>query len=128
MGESTLPPVYVKDELDAQETMTFEEGTSDPNRMYAYVHDDPVTIARARGKGFRVELDGEGPKPLVQSKSGDGLIRSGDTVLMSCPMEKWQRRKEKSRKLSADRATREVERVSTHGQRSGIRIISSKEW
>lgn len=67
--------------------------TQDPNRHYRWVRttakddDGSFAVEQKKRLGYEIEFDKEGGvKTMVKpDKTGDGSIRMGDLVLMSCP-------------------------------------------
>lgn len=79
--------------------------TVDPNKHYRFVRADDLAMNKARRRGYEVEklIEG-GVRPLVAGPTaGDGAIRFGDTVLMSCPRAKHVSRQRAKVKKTAER-------------------------
>lgn len=78
---------------DLRSIQQLDPRTLDPNRHYRWVRtvarddDGSISVRQKEMIGYEIERDREGgPKTMAKSdKTGDGSIRMGDLVLMSCP-------------------------------------------
>lgn len=103
---SELPLINVTERHEMELALSLDPDTMDPNRHYRWVQDSGVRIAKHRAKGYTIERKSEsGVVPLVEvDDAADGTIRVGDTVLMSCPKDKYDARKRSQEELSLQRA------------------------
>jgi hypothetical protein len=103
----------------------------DPSQHYRFCHERPQRQARLRSRGYvPVRADDEtGVIPLVEGLVGpDGIIRSGDCILMACPIERFQARRTKINTLNRSRmaAPKAQFRQKTQSARPGgknIRVV-----
>jgi hypothetical protein len=108
---------------------------TDPSRHYRFVRADDRAINRARRLGYEVEKSKEGGVRQVVAgpTAGDGAIRFGDTVLMSCPKEKHASRQRAKLRKTAERIgsvqdkarqqAAQIERLTGHH----VTMITDKE-
>ncbi len=115
------------DDLEA----LIDSSTLNPEYHYRFVHERPQRQARIRAQGYRPVLASEdGVKPLVEGIIGpDDVIRNGDCILMACPVERFQARREKINTLNRSKmaAPRAQFRKKTEGAGPGgkdVRVVT----
>lgn len=109
--------------------------TLDPNRHYRWVRtvarddDGSVSVRQKEQMGYEIErLREGGPKTIAKPDStGDGSIRMGDLVLMSCPKVLRQERERENFHFNEKRIGTNSEQFKskTRGQR-GARIVGDE--
>lgn len=112
-----------------------DQNTLDPNRHYRWVRttakddDGSISVRQKQLMGYEIERDREGgPKTLVKPDStGDGSIRMGDLVLMSCPKALRQEREAEHLHFNEKRlgANSETYKARVKGQR-GAKLVGEE--
>lgn len=87
-------PPRLKRVSNAFDNTRIKDGTTDPNRVYAFASLTAryMGVRSRQGLGWRIELERkDGPKLVVGTSSNDGEpIRLDDCILMSIEREKWE--------------------------------------
>lgn len=89
----SLPPRAGVSRQDLLSVQQLDERTMDPNRHYRWVRttvkddDNSFAVTQKQRLGYEIEIAREGGVRTIAQpdKTGDGSIRMGDLVLMSCP-------------------------------------------
>lgn len=121
------PAQVYDDELES----IIDPSTLDPNYHYRFVHERPQRLARIRAQGYQPVLASVSEiKPLVEGIVGaDDIIRNGDCILMACPIERFQARRERINALNRSKmaAPRAQFRKKTEGAGPGgkdVRVVT----
>lgn len=122
-------------EEDLADMQVLDQKSLDPNRHYRAIRADDVAIAKARRRGYEPETIKEGGVRLLVSQptGGDGMIRMGDRILMSCPKAKHDARQRAKQKRSAERLgsvqekTRESAKRLEEATGHKVTVITDKE-
>jgi hypothetical protein len=98
--ETPIAKVY-DDDLES----LIDTSTLDNSYHYRFVHERPQRQARIRAQGYAPVLaSADGVKTLVEGIVGaDDIIRNGDCILMACPLERFQARRERVNTLNRSR-------------------------
>lgn len=100
-GAAALPRAGVRRQ-DLLSLQQLDERTKDPNRHYRWVRttqkddDGSFAVTQKKQLGYEIEHQREGGVRTLATpdKTGDGSIRMGDLVLMSCPKALRQEREQ----------------------------------
>lgn len=122
----------VRTEIDKDEFLDMQDldpSTMDPKRHYRAVRATDAAIAKARRRGFDIELYKEGGVRLAvdQPTGGDGVIKLQDRVLMSCPKERHESRQRAKVRRTAERLGSVSNVVKEKAAAQGVKIITDKE-
>lgn len=122
---SKMPYIEVKEPPKNDDTFALDDDTKQPGRHYRWVKEDPRRIARHKMRGYRVELAGEDSvRPMLEGDdSGDGKIRNGDSILMSCDEEAYRGRKRAQDELTLSRTRQPAKEVKRAAKKKGIRTF-----
>jgi hypothetical protein len=109
MSESKkrVPKVEVQSLYDSSEMLVLDEELLDPTRHYRFVHEGQQRQARLRAAGYtpvlRSDVDGELLQLDEKGGSAEDLIRVGDTILMSCPKDRHESRRNQIEEMTKAR-------------------------
>lgn len=128
-----LPSVDAKDRTNVGDML--EILNADPDYHYRFIRDDRMRLSRARLQGYEPVEEGSIELLMQGSGAADGTIRVGDTILMACPRERYEKRRKRSQDLSEARlsapkeqAIEKAERLAHKHQLKGkVQIITDKE-
>lgn len=105
-----------------------------PKMHYRFVQDRPQRVARLRSRGYRpVSVSEDGVRTLLgEEETADDRIRDGDTILMCCPIERFEERRKKIAGVTRGRLASPVAnfRKKTRGAGPGgvdIGVTTDKE-
>lgn len=117
------PAMVLVHSLDIGDQQRLDEETMDPNRHYRWTN--VAKVNQRKLQGYEIELHREGgPKPLAQGEdAGDGTIRSGDLILMSCPKEIHQNRQAKVHKLNEQKMQSATATTEAMAKAKGISLL-----
>lgn len=120
---------------DLMSVQQLVEESKDPNRHYRWVRttarddDGSVSVRQKQQLGYEIERHAEGGVRTVAKadSTGDGSIRMGDLVLMSCPKALRQERETENLHFNEKRlgANSETLRGRVQGQR-GAKLVGDE--
>lgn len=133
MSSVDVPYVDVTMNLDAELAFMVDQSTLDPNRHYRFVQDRPTNVAKKKMRGYRVESRKDSKiRTLVElEQTADDTIRVADQILMSCPKEGYERRRQQLARLAAARlgsTTQRLKEQIARAQAAGANVQVTEEF
>jgi hypothetical protein len=113
----------VESRADPQEVLVLDETTLDRNLHYRWVQNDPRSIAKRSGQGYRfVSRKDDKVKMLIENGiPPDDRFYHMDTVLMCCERKRFTERRDRNREISAMRLRSPVSKFQQEHAASGVR-------
>jgi hypothetical protein len=118
------------------EDLDLDPETLDPEMHYRYVHERPNRQASAIKKGYRVVSRSEDKVerltdgPRDKQGATEDLIRNADTILMCCPKEVYEERRDGYDKLTRARMSVPESSFRKKARRAGLKpgqVITTPE-
>jgi hypothetical protein len=125
-GEKKVPKVEVKSLYESSEVLNLDESLLDPNMHYRFVHESQQRQARVRAAGYRVarRSDFDGDILQIDEKGGaaEDLIRVGDTILMMCPKDRHEARRQQIADMTEARLSVPEGQFRRKAQNRAVRV------
>lgn len=127
-------PAEAFDRADAQDELELDPETTDPNRVYRWVH--RRKLAKRRKEGYTVELRSssgirlmsDDPSLPAQAQGhADDQFRVGDLFLMSCPKPRFAARRKQVAQLAEARLGIGTQRFRQKGRKLGVKTLEGEE-
>lgn len=122
---SDLPAIDVKDLRDREEILGLDPDTIEAGRHYRWVQSSPQRIARHKMRGYRFVTKEDGVLPVIPvDEAGDGTIRVGDMVLMSCAEDAYRGRRQLAEDTATFRTSQAGKDVRKSAKKKGVRTFT----
>lgn len=113
---------------DAQDVLSLDETTLDPELHYRFCH--PRNLARRRAQGYEPVLRDSGVRLLNDfddKETPDGLIRVGNLMLMACPKERFKARRRQVEELTRSRLKSSEQSFEAKARKRGVESITEEK-
>lgn len=128
--EPKVPEVTAQELREVNSLLELDPETMDPARHYRWVRSHPLQVGKAKMRGYVVEKKEEGGVQTLAGfldDTGDGLMRVGDVILMSCEIKGFRKRKRAQLKQSEARLSAPAKQFKRNARRRRVRVIKDEE-
>lgn len=131
-----IPVVRVRDRKHSDATfLQLDEASKDKNRHYRWVRVDHTnsSVVKHKLKGYEPELKGGSVRTLAETDdrgegdSDESPIIIGDLMLMSCPVEDFERRVLERKKRTDDLLESTTAETERRAKEKGIKLIQDPD-
>jgi hypothetical protein len=123
------PEVVVTENRDVNSLLELDPDTLDATRHYRWIRESPLNVGKAKMKGYTLVNAADGVKTMTgfTDDTGDGLMRIGDVILMSCPLDAWRARKRASLNFANARLSAPAKQFKKNARRRQVRILNEED-
>lgn len=127
--EKELPKVSTHEFRDVQSLLELDQATLDPTRHYRWIRESPLKVGKAKMRGYEVVHQDDGVQTLAGflDDAGDGIMRIGDVILMSCPLKGYRTRKRAQQKFANARLAAPAKQFKKNARRRQVRILREED-
>lgn len=124
-----LPEVHTSEIRDVNSLLELNPETLDPTKHYRWVRESPLKIGKAKMRGYEVVHQDDGVQTLAGfiDDAGDGIMRIGDVILMSCPLPGYRARKRAQLKFANARLAAPAKQFKKNARRRRVRILKEED-
>jgi hypothetical protein len=129
-SEPKLPDVQAQELREVNTLLELDPETTDPARHYRWCRSHPLQVGKAKMRGYIIEEKREGGVRTLAGyldDTGDGTMRVGDVILMSCDVKMYRKRKRAQVKQSEARLSAPAKQFKRNARRRRVRVIRDEE-